>query len=83
MPKCYWSKLCTKKRREMLKKCGTPCFLAPKRLGYPICRPRKCEPDKCGILAAFKRSRQYKNTRVSSRARSLLNARSSTRRSRT
>jgi hypothetical protein len=44
----------------MLKKCGKKCFLG-KNKSFPICKKNTCKISKKGIMAAYIRSRQYKN----------------------
>ena len=48
-----------KQRREMLKKCGSKCFLG-KNFKFPICKKNTCKIDKRGLWAAFIRARQWK-----------------------
>ena len=42
----------------MLKKCGKKCFLGKKR-SFPICKKNTCTVIKEGIIAAYKRAREY------------------------
>ena len=58
------------RRRALLEKCGSGCFGDPKKLAYPICKPKKgvCEVDCRGALAAFSRARQQKNAAAAKRA---------------
>jgi hypothetical protein len=61
----------THQKTEMLKKCGRKCFLERGK-GYPICKKNTCKVSKKGVYAAFVRGRQYKNARVTQRAKRLL-----------
>ena len=67
-------------RSVMLKKCGKKCFLGTKK-SFPICKKNTCKVSRLGVLAAYKRARQYsskgrKYKIVSSKARKILNKKS-------
>ena len=49
-----------RQRTDMLKKCGKKCFLG-KNKSFPICKKNTCKISKKGIMAAYIRSRQYRN----------------------
>jgi len=59
-------------RTVMLKKCGRKCFLGP-GLSFPICTKGTCRVNKKGVQSAYNRARQYKHSRVASRAKRILN----------
>ena len=42
----------------MLKKCGRKCFLGTKR-SFPICKKNTCNVSREGIMAAYKRAKEY------------------------
>jgi hypothetical protein len=63
-------------RTVMLKKCGKKCFLGTKK-SFPICKKNTCKVSPAGVLAAYKRARQYsskgkKYSRVANKARKML-----------
>ena len=58
----------------MRRKCGQKCFLGS-MIKYPICKKNTCKISNKGIYAAFVRSREWKNRRVSSKAKHLLKKR--------
>ena len=63
-------------RSIMLKKCGKKCFLGTKK-SFPICKKNTCKISRAGVMAAYKRARQYsskgrKYQIVSSKARRIL-----------
>jgi hypothetical protein len=63
-------------RTVMLKKCGKKCFLGSKK-SFPICSKNTCTINKNGILAAYKRSRQFRKKstkyyKISKKARIML-----------
>jgi hypothetical protein len=47
-------------RTLMLKRCGKKCFLGSKK-SFPICKKHTCTISKQGLLAAYKRSRQFRS----------------------
>ena len=67
----------------MLKKCGKKCFLGTKK-SFPICKKNTCSISKLGIMAAYKRAREYvsisrtkgksskRYSRIANRARKML-----------
>ena len=65
-------------RTVMLKNCGKQCFLGPNK-SFPICSKGTCKVNRSGILAAYKRAREYvtikgtrKYKRIASRAKTML-----------
>jgi len=62
-----------RQRTKMLKNCGKKCFLDPFNKAYPICKKNTCKISKKGILAAYIRSRQYKKSNISRKAKKLMN----------
>ena len=56
-------------RREMLDRCGPKCFLIPnyKNPQFPICTSN-CKVSKKGVMAAYKRARQWGYNDVASKA---------------
>ena len=42
----------------MLKNCGKKCFLGTKK-SFPICKKNTCTISKSGVMAAYKRAREY------------------------
>jgi hypothetical protein len=68
-----WSKQSPsgKERIVMHKKCGATCFLGP-HLSFPICTRKTCRVNPRGVHAAYQRARQWKHTRVASKAKALL-----------
>jgi hypothetical protein len=63
-------------RTVMLKKCGKKCFLGTKK-SFPICSKNTCTVNKNGVLAAYKRSRQFrkkgaKYVKISKTAKKML-----------
>jgi hypothetical protein len=67
----------------MLKKCGKKCFLGTKK-SFPICKKNTCTVSKLGVMAAYKRAREYvsisrkrgkstkRYSRIANQARKLL-----------
>ena len=67
----------------MLKKCGRKCFLGTKR-SFPICKKNSCTVIKEGIMAAYKRAKEYmtisknkgrsskKYSRIANRAKRMM-----------
>ncbi len=58
-------------RRKMRKKCGSGCFLEPKKLKYPICAKsgaNVCKPSCKGMAAAFNRARQQGRNDIAKKA---------------
>jgi hypothetical protein len=75
-PSKGWSKMAPKKGKErnnMLKKCGSKCFLDPKNKKYPICAKGSCKVNKKGLHAAYSRSREWHHEKIASKARKKLN----------
>lgn len=74
-PSNGWSKMAPKKgkdRNDMLKKCGSKCFLDPKNKKYPICAKGSCKVNKKGLHAAYSRSRQWNREKIASTAKKKL-----------
>ncbi len=42
----------------MFNKCGKQCFLGIKK-SFPICKKNTCSISKLGIMAAYKRAKEY------------------------
>ena len=42
----------------MLKNCGKKCFLGTKK-SFPVCKKNTCTISKSGVMAAYKRAREY------------------------
>ena len=67
----------------MLKNCGKKCFLGTKK-SFPICKKNTCTISKSGVMAAYKRAREYvsisrtkgkstkRYSRIANRARKML-----------
>ena len=67
----------------MLKKCGRKCFLGTKR-SFPICKKNTCTVSREGIMAAYKRAKEYvgiskkrgrstkRYSRIANRAKKML-----------
>ena len=67
----------------MLKKCGRKCFLGTKQ-SFPICKKNTCSVIKEGIIAAYKRAKEYitisknkrknsnKYSRIANRAKRMM-----------
>ncbi len=77
-PSYGWSLRSPQKGRErhtLMSKCGSACFLLPKKEGFPVCAKYdlnpKCSVDCGGVLSAYRRARQYKNEDVAKSAKSL------------
>jgi hypothetical protein len=47
-------------RTVMLRKCGKKCFLGTKK-SFPVCAKNTCNISRKGVMAAYKRARQYKS----------------------
>ena len=60
-------------RTQMLENCGKKCFLGPDK-SYPICRKNTCKISKKGVYSAYIRSRQYKNNKISRKAKHMLHS---------
>ena len=63
-------------RTVMKHKCGKKCFLGPNK-SFPICKKNTCSVTKKGVLAAYKRARQFRKKstkyyKISHTARKLL-----------
>jgi len=58
-------------RTVMFKKCGKKCFLGPNK-SFPICKKNTCKRSRKGIYAAYVRAREYKHTKIASRAKKML-----------
>ena len=76
-PSKGWAKVepATKRRRRAMKaKCGSGCFLDPKALKYPICKPRRkkgakvCTADCRALAAARSRACQYGKKDIATKA---------------
>jgi hypothetical protein len=76
-----WASLSPKKgkeRREIMKKCGSSCFLSPKDDSFPICpkclkgrdgkRRCTCKPECRGVMAAKMRAKEWKYEQVVDKA---------------
>ena len=61
-----------KQRRTMMTKCGKKCFLGP-NLSFPICAKNTCKRNRTGIMAAFKRARQYLSIKGTQKYRQIAN----------
>ena len=69
-------------RTVMLKRCGKKCFLGSfrrKRASFPICKKNTCKVSRAGVLAAYKRAREYsskgrKYQIVAAKARRILDS---------
>ena len=57
-------------RTVMYTRCGSKCFLGPKT--FPICTKKTCTINPRGVHAAYTRARQWKYTRIATRARQLM-----------
>ena len=82
-PSNGWSKMAPKKgkdRNDMLKKCGSKCFLDPKNKKYPICAKGSCKVNKKGLHAAYSRSREWRHEKIASKAKKKLSKKSKSRR---
>ena len=66
----HWNAPSTHERTLMRKRCGTRCFLDAPR--YPICARRTCRISKRGLHAAYVRSRQQHERKISMKAKRLL-----------
>ena len=60
-----------KQRTNMFKKCGQRCFLGPKK-SFPICTKNTCKINKRGVMAAYMRAKEYKHSRIASKAKKML-----------
>jgi hypothetical protein len=63
-------------RTVMLQKCGKKCFLGTKK-SFPICKKNTCKVSRAGVLAAYKRAREYRSkgkkySRVANKAKKML-----------
>ena len=58
-------------RTVMMKKCGKKCFLGPNK-SFPICKKNTCKKSRKGIYAAYVRAREYKHTKIATRAKRML-----------
>lgn len=71
-----WSRVSPKTksvRISLRKRCGSKAFLIPSKLKFPVMRSRgPCRYDCKGIMAAYKRSRQYRYPNVSRKALNML-----------
>ena len=65
-----WNAPKTHERTLMLKRCGPQCFLDAPR--YPVCVRRTCRVSKRGVRAAYNRSRQMHERKLSLKAKRLL-----------
>ena len=78
-----WSLLSPKKgneRNKMFQKCGSKCFLNPTKKGFPICPYDRendepiCEVSCKGLMAAKKRSAQWKYKDIYNTSTELFNS---------
>ena len=60
-------------RTFMLARCGRKCFLGP-GTSFPVCKRGTCSISQKGIHAAYSRARQWKHTKLASRAKRYLNS---------
>jgi hypothetical protein len=69
----HWSteKPSRRERHTMKKKCGARCFLGPNE-SFPICKRNTCQVSPRGVMAAYKRARQWKHTSVAKRAKRMM-----------
>ncbi len=67
-----WKKLSKGKKEQLKTKCGSRCFLEPKKLKYPIC-DSLCNVSCKGVVSAKVRSAQWKNTSTYNKASRLVN----------
>ena len=60
MPWAGWGKLAPKghARTVMKRRCGSKCFLGPKK-SFPVCAKGTCKVNSKGLYAAYIRSRQW------------------------
>ncbi len=63
-------------RTLMYKRCGKKCFLGTKK-SFPICKKNTCKVSKVGVMAAYKRARQYsskgqKYVKVANKAKKMM-----------
>lgn len=69
-----WSSPTLTERRSMRSRCRKnfkrDCFLLPKVYKYPVCWSN-CSYSKKGLLAAYRRARQYKHANVARKAQAL------------
>jgi len=73
-------------RTVMQKRCGKKCFLGSfsgkntrRRASFPICKKNTCKVSRAGVLAAYKRAREYsskgrKYQIVAAKARRILDS---------
>jgi len=71
-------------RTVMLRNCGKKCFLGTKK-SFPICKKNTCTVSRQGLMAAYKRAREYrtigrkkgrglkKYSRIANRAKKMMN----------
>ncbi len=74
-----WDAPGTRERTLMLKNCGKKCFLGPKK-SFPICTRHTCKISPLGVLAAYKRAKQWKHASVINKVKQILKTRASSRR---
>ena len=70
-----WAKAAPKRttvRRAQLKKCGSKCYLSPKKLKFPICPKGSCKVSCKGAQSAYIRARQWKHSKVAKKAARIL-----------
>ena len=60
-----------KQRMRMMTRCGNKCFLGP-NMSFPVCTKGTCKINKKGVQSAYNRARQFKRTRIASKAKSML-----------
>lgn len=71
-----WKKSAPRKssqRSRVKSRCGSRCFLLPRKLKFPICSRNSCKINRKGVQSAYNRSRQYGYTSVARKAKRLLN----------
>lgn len=59
-------------RTLMLKRCGKKCFLGTNK-SFPICKKNTCKISKYGLMAAYKRAKEYKSIRGSKKYSRIAN----------
>jgi len=67
-------------RHQLIKKCGSTCFLRPENEGFPICPKLTMSNGQCqlsckGLHAAYNRAQQWKYPSIASEAKNLLRTR--------
>lgn len=60
-------------RRQLMKRCGSRCFMMPSQLKFPVCSKKNdCRISCSGLASAMVRSGQYKYPGVEKRSRKLF-----------